>query len=238
MSKFSGPIGIEVDNDVFLTPISPTFGLVDENFIRRVFRERARLLASLLSGLISDLEAGHIQNRAFVRQSMRALQQAYYTIFSLGALSVDQFHVLTDRDLEVLNSELLGQRRFLQGFARDIRGGVLDMAPESRARLYLAALRGVFELGRIEALPAGPYDWILGDTDHCVACLQASLGGPYKRSSMVAMNLPVVPGIPGSGDICQGLTRCGCTLKLKGIGRDTTLQLQMRDILAATVLEV
>jgi hypothetical protein len=47
----------------------------------------------------------------------------------------------------------------------------------------------------------------------------------------------VVPGIPGSGDICQGLTRCGCTLKLRGL-RDLNLQLRMRDILAATVLEV
>ncbi len=235
---FSGPLTIEVEGEVYLTPISPSFGQVDRAFIIRVFRERSRWLAGKLSQAIHDLQNESFGRRAFVRQTMQALQRAYYTIFSLGALSVDQFHVLTTEDIKVLNSELFGERRFLQSFARDISRGTLELDPESRARLYFSALRGVFELGRVSALPAGPYDWILGDADHCEPCIQAALGGPYKRSSLSLLSLPVVPGIPGTGEVCRGLTRCGCTLRLKGYPANESLQLQLRDTLEAIRLEI
>ena len=235
---FSGPLTIEVEGDVYLTPISNTFGQVDRAFIVRVFRERSRILAGRLSQAINGLQAGEIGRRAFVRQTMQSLQQAYYTVFSLGALSVDQFHVLTDQDIRILNNELLGERRFLQSFARDISRGTLELAPEFRARLYFAALRGVFELGRVSALPAGPWDWILGDTDHCQPCLEASLNGPYKKDSLSTLNLPVLPGIPGSGEVCRGLTRCGCTTRLQGFPANESLQLELRGILEAIELEI
>ena len=235
---FSGPLTIEVEGEVYLTPISPTFGSVDRAFIVRVFRERSRILADRLSTFINDLQQGDIGHRAFVRQTMRSLQQAYYTVFSLGALSVDSFHVITTEDIRVLNNELLGERRFLQSFARDLSRGTLELAPEFRARLYFAALRGVFELGRFSALPAGPWDWILGDTDHCQPCLEASLDGPYKKDSLSTLSLPVVPGIPGSGDVCRGLTRCGCTLRLQGFPANEDLQSELRDILADIELEI
>jgi hypothetical protein len=238
MSLFSGPLSIEVEGEVYLTPLSPSFGLVDRSFITRVFRERSRTLAGKLSQAIHDLQNGSFGQQAFVRQTMRALQQAYYSVFSLGALSVDQFHVLTIEDIKVLDSELFGERKFLRSFARDLSRGTLDLAPEFRARLYFSALRGVFELGRTSALPSGPYDWILGDADHCEPCIQASLGGPYKKDSLSLLSLPVVPGIPGSGDVCSGLTRCGCTLRLKGYPVNETLQLQLRDTLEAIRLEI
>lgn len=229
---------INVDGEIFLNPASENFGLVDPPFIRRAFQNKARTLADKLAQLIISLQAGDIGRRAFVRQSMRALQLAYYPVFSLGALSVDQFHVLTPQDIQVLNSELLGERKFLQSFARDLRTGILELAPELRARLYLAALRGVFELGRIQALPDRPLDWILGDTDHCEPCLLASLDGPYKRNQLSRLNLPVLPGIPGSGEVCLGLTKCGCTIRRPNFPANQALQLQLRDILASVVLEV
>lgn len=240
MTFFSGPPSpiIEVDGEVFLTPIASTFGNIDEAFIRRTFRDRGRMLANDLSSLIDYIREGSIGRRAFVRRSMRALQQAYYTVFSLGALSVDSFHTLTAEDIKVLNNELFGERRFLQSFARDLARGTFELAPQFRARLYLAALRGVFELGRVSALPAGPYDWILGDTDHCEPCLVASLEGPYKRDSISLLRLPVVPGIPGSGEVCQGLTKCGCTLRLRGFPANERLQLELRDILYSIELEI
>lgn len=229
---------IEVEGEVYLTPIAPSFGQVDRAFIIRVFRERSRWLAGKLSQAINDLQNESFGRRAFVRQTMEALRQAYYTIFSLGALSVDQFHVLTTEDMRILNEELFGERRFLQSFARDIGRGTLELDPELRARLYFAALRGVFELGRTSALPAGPYDWILGDTDHCEPCVQASLIGPYKKDASSLLSLPVVPGIPGTGEVCRGLTRCGCTLRLQGYPANESLQLQLRDVLESTRLEI
>lgn len=235
---FSGPLQIEVEGDVYLTPISESFGLVDAAFIRRVFRERAQMLASRLSTLIESLSSGELGTRAFVRQSMRALQQTYYTVFSLGALSVDSFHVLTDEDIRELNRELLGERRFLQSFARDLSRGTLEVPPAARAKLYLGALRGVFELGRWMALPDRPLDWVLGDTDHCEPCILASLSGPYKKTEFSLLDLPVIPGIPGSGEVCKGLTRCGCTTRLAGFPVNERLQLQLRDILAGITMEV
>ena len=232
------PITIEVEGEVFLTPVSDHFGFADQLFIRRTFRDRARILANQLTDLIHKVQRGDIGHRAFVRQSMAVLQKAYYVVFSLGALSVDSFHVTTPKDMEVLNAELFGERRFLQSFARDLSRGALEMAPEFRARLYLSALRGVFELGRLEALPAGPYDWILGDADHCESCTIASVNGPYKRDALSRISFPVVPGIPGSGEVCRGLTKCGCTLRLRGFPVGETLQLELRDILDSIMMEV
>lgn len=238
MTFLSGPLPIEVDGDVYLSPISNTFGTADRAFIRRVFRERSQILAGRLSSLIRSLKSGELGQRAFVRQSMRALQQAYYTVFSLGALSVDQFHVITLDDIKVINEELLGERKFLQSFGHDIRRDRFEMAPAYRARLYLAALRGVFELGRINALPDRPYDWVLGETDHCGPCISATLNGPYKKNSFSRLDLPVLPGVPGSGEVCQGLSRCGCTARLRGFPANEQLQLELRDILADIILEV
>lgn len=234
---FSGPIPLELD-DLELTPISDRFGLVDPPFIRRVFRERAQILADVLASLIISMKRGEITRRVFVRQAMRALQQAYYTVFSLGALSSDPFHVLTSDDIQVIQDELNGERRFLQSFARDLGSGLFDLAPESRARLYLAALRGVFELGHLAGLPDRPYDWVLGDTDHCIPCIEASLGGPYKKNRFSLLDLPVLPGIPGSGEVCRGLTRCGCTVRRPDFPVNEALQRQLRDILASITLEV
>lgn len=227
---FSDPT-IEIDGELFLTPASQHYGRIPPDRIKEIFRNEARELSGVLTRLVSDLDKGATARRAFVRQSMRALQRSYYLIFSLGALSVDPFHVITPRDMDVIDSELLGERRFLQSFARDVSRGVFDLPFESRTQLYLRALRGVFELGRVSALPAGPYDWILGDTDHCTDCVTASLNGPYKRDSLSRIQLPVVPGIPGSGEVCQGLTRCGCTLRLRNFPSNEALQLELRDIL-------
>lgn len=234
---FRGPIPIE-DSDVVLSPISNTFGSVDNQFIKRVFRDRAQILANRLSNLISSLKSGEITRRVFVRQAMRALQQAYYTVFSLGALSSDPFHVITSYDIDVIQDELLGERKFLQSFARDLRTGILEMAPEFRAGLYLQALRGVFELGHISALPDRPYDWILGDTDHCQPCVEAAVGGPYKKNEASRLNLPVLPGIPGSGEVCRGLTRCGCTVRRPEFPVGHNLQVELRDILASVTVEL
>jgi hypothetical protein len=165
---------------------------------------------------LDDLTSGDVDVQGFSRASTRLLRDAFGITFSLGALSVDPFHTLTLRDIRVINSEIDDQRKFLRGFAKDIAGGFYVLDPVERAGLYLQSLRGMFELGRIEALPPGPYDWDLGDTEHCVPCVQASLGGPYQREPQSNLGLPSLPGVPGSGDVCRGLTRCGCTIILAG----------------------
>jgi hypothetical protein len=222
---------IEVDGEIFLTPVADSYGTITTDVIRRSFRDRARTLSARLTQLIDELSARSIQQRAFVRQSMRALQDAYYHVFSLGALSVDAFHVLTPADMDLINEELMGEKEFLRAFGTDIRRHEFELDPAIRASLYLRALRGVFELGRVAALPPGPYDWILGDTDHCASCSQASFAGPYRKDSKSKLNLPVIPGIPGSGAVCEGLTRCGCTLRLWNFPANEELQLDLRDIL-------
>lgn len=235
---FRDPPNIEVEGESFLSPVSDSFGFADRSYITKRFTIRARWLAGRLSQAIHELQSGSFGQRAFVRTTMGVLQKAYLEVFSLGALSVDQFHIVTPQELEAIQDELSGERTFLRSFARDISRGAFDLPPSIRARLYFAALRGVFEMGRVAALPAGPYDWILGDTDHCTPCLIAAQGGPYKKDRFSRLSLPVVPGIPGTGEVCQGLTRCGCTLRLPNFPINETLQTQLRDILEAIRLEI
>jgi hypothetical protein len=217
----------------FLQPYSRSFGGVDRLVLRSTFELTARRFRNRLLHLLDDLAAGRIDVQGFSRSISGLLRDGFGITFSLGAISVDPFHTLTLRDIRVINSEIETQRRFLRAFARDVAVGFYHMDPSQRAGLYLQALRGMFELGRIEAMPAGPYEWHLNDTEHCIPCIQASLDGPYQRETYSGLGLSVLPGIPGSGDICKGLTSCGCTITLGGLPvPNSDLQQEIRDVLA------
>lgn len=195
---------------------SPHFGRYDPGILENTFVITARRFRSRLQRLIDDLGAGRIDLAGFNRASSRLLRDGLGISYSLGALSVDPFHTLTIRDVRVINQELEEERKFLRAFGRDLQRGFYVLDPVQRAGLYLQALRGMFELGRTEASPPGPYIWVLGPTEHCLPCYEASLGGPYQKNNFTHMGLDILPGIPGSGDICRGLTSCGCTIRLAG----------------------
>lgn len=196
---------------------SSNFGRYDAAILERTFVVTARRFRSRLQRLIDDLAAGRIDLARFRHSSTRLLRDGLGISYSLGALSVDPFHTLTVRDIRLINSEIEEERRFLRAFGRDLQRGFYVLNPVQRAGLYLQALRGMFELGRTEAAPPGPYEWVLGPTEHCIPCLEASRGGPYQKNNLTHLGLDILPGIPGSGEICRGLTSCGCTLRLAGL---------------------
>jgi len=212
---FDGPLtGTPADS--LLSVGSSNFGRHDAGILERTFIATARRFRSRLQRLVDDLGAGRIDLAGFNRSSAGLLRDGLGISYSLGALSVDAFHTLTVRDMRIINRELEEERSFLKAFGRDLQRGFYVLNPVQRAGLYLQALRGMFELGRTEAAPPGPYEWVLGPTEHCVPCLQASLGGPYQKNNFTHLGLDVLPGIPGSGDVCRGLTSCGCTIHLLG----------------------
>lgn len=220
----------------YLQVSSPTFGRVDADLLIRSFELTARRLRNRLLHLVDDLASGRTDVHRFNLAAARLIRTEFGIAFSLGALSVDPFHTLTIRDVRVINDELEQERRFLRAFARDISTANLVLGSVQRAGLYLQALRGMFELGRIEALPDRPLTWALGPTEHCLDCQAASLGGPYQRTSYSHLGLPVLPGIPGSGDICRGLTRCGCQLKLTNLPTPNEgIQLEVKYVLAELI---
>jgi hypothetical protein len=181
---------------------------------------------------LDDLAAGRLTVSGFVDASSRLIRTEYGIVFSLGALSVSPFHTLTIKDVRVIDAELAQERRILRSFATDVVRGFYVLDPTRRAGLYLQALRGMFELGRIQALPEGPYIWVLGETEHCIPCFDASVGGPYQRTSYSGLGLTVLPGIPGSGDLCQGLTRCGCRVRMATFAiPNEDIQQEIKDVL-------
>ena len=197
-----------------LQPGSTTFGLTDAGAIERSFLVTARRLRGKLLRLIDARASGALDSKGFVTKSRSFIRSAYFRAYALGAISVFPFYTLTDRDITLLNEELDSETGFLRHFSSDLGSGHLDMDPVRRAGLYLLALRGVFEKGRTEAMPAGPYAWTLGETEHCLECFQAADNGPYQRERYSGLGLPVLPGSPGDGSVCRGLTRCGCTIRL------------------------
>ena len=198
----------------YLQTTSPTFGGVDGAHIERSVVNTGRTLRSNLLHLVSDLTAGDVDLQGFVEQSRGYIRASYFRAYSLGAISVFPFYTLTDRDIAILDAELREETGFLRAFGRDIARQHLVLDPSARAGLYLLALRGIFERGRVEAMPPGPYRWQLGDTEHCLDCIQAAFDGPYQRSRQDGLGLPVLPGSPGDGSVCDGLTRCGCRVML------------------------
>lgn len=173
-----------------------------------------RRLRSDLLYLADGVASGSLNVRRFTRATRGVIFREYFIVYSLGAISVYPFYTLTDRDITILNEELASETGFLREFGRDLSTGHLVLDPIARARLYLLALRGIFERGRLEAMPAGPYRWRLGITEHCSQCVFASQAGPYQRDRFSGLGLPTIPGAPGDGSVCQGLTRCGCTVEL------------------------
>ena len=217
----------------FLQSSSPSFGGLGGPLLRNTFRVTAERFRGKLLNLVDGLASGDLSLSGFNGALPGLLRDGFGISFALGALSIDPFHTLTLRDIKVINEEIDQQRRFLRAFGKDLAGGFYVLAPEQRAGLYLQSLRGMFELGRIEALPAGPYEWVLRDTEHCIPCIEASLGGPYQRERFSGLGLPSLPGIPGSGDVCRGLTKCGCTVILSGLPiPNAQLQNEIRDVLA------
>lgn len=216
----------------YLNVNSSTFGRVDARMLVRTFDLTARRFRSRLLRLVDDLAANRIDVQGFTSSARRLIRTEYGISFALGALSITPFYTVTTRDIRLIDAEIEGERHFLREFARDIVNGRLILTPVQRAGLYLQALRGMFELGRINALPAGPYIWVLGPTEHCIPCIESSFGGPYQKEKYSGLGLPELPGIPGSGDICKGLTRCGCRIKLEHVAiPNEDIQLEVRDVL-------
>lgn len=219
--------------DTLLSTRSPNFGRYDAGILERTFIITAQRFRSGLQRLLDDLGAGRIDLARFNRQSTRILRDGLGISYALGALSIDPFHTLTIRDIRLINAELTEERKFLKAFGRDLQRGFYVLNPIQRAGLYLQALRGMFELGRTETIPVEPLDWVLGPTEHCLPCLSASLGGPYQKNNYTHLGLPVLPGIPGSGDVCRGLTSCGCTIRPAGFPLpNEDLQRRIRGILS------
>lgn len=224
--------GVFTGRDSYLQVNSPTFGRVDGALLIRSFELTARRLRRGLLHLLDDLASGRIDVARFRLRSTQIIRTEFGIAYSLGALSISPFHTLTIRDIRAIDAELASERRFLRSFARDIISGDYTLDPVQRAGLYLQALRGMFELGRINALPDGPYTWNLGPTEHCIPCLEASLRGPYQRDRFSGLGLETLPGVPGSGEICRGLTRCGCYIRLAGLPiPNESMQQEIKNVL-------
>lgn len=200
--------------------------------LARTFDITARRLRNRLLHLVDDLAAGRIDVSAFTRRADQVVRTEFGIAYSLGALSISPFHTITMRDIRIIDGELAQERKFLRSFGKDLAGGDYVLDPVQRAGLYLQALRGMFELGRIHALPEGPFNWNLGPTEHCTECFDAALGGPYQRTRFSGMGLPTLPGVPGSGEVCKGLTRCGCWISLENLPiPNQDIQLSLKEVL-------
>jgi len=207
-SSFKGP------SSPFLDTGSDSFGRVDTGELERSFLDAGRRLRSRLLHLHDDLASGALGVQGYTIRARAAIRIAFFTAYSVGAMSVFPFYTLTDRDVRILDEELEQETGFLRRFGRDIAGGHLHLDSVSRAGLYLLSLRGIFERGRVEAMPPGPFRWQLGITEHCLECWNATDGGPYQRDRYSGLGLPILPGSPGDGTVCLGLTRCGCRIVL------------------------
>lgn len=217
-----------------ITSYGAAFGSTEPGVIERSFVVIARRFRSVLLHLVDGLAAGDIDLSEFIRTSNGALRTAFANTYLLGSLSVDSFHSFTVRDMRLINREIEEERHFLKQFGQDLNRGFYSLDPVSRAGLYLQALRGMFELGRSEAI-VGPLIWKLGPTEHCIPCLSASLSGPYQRDQFSHLGLPVLPGIPGIGDICDGLTKCGCTITGLNPLPNQVLQNRIRELLVEMI---
>lgn len=196
----------------YLHPTSDSFGLADGATIERSFVAAARRLRADILSLADGVASGSISVSNFTVRGTAAVFQAYYRSYSLGAISVFPFYTMTERDMRILNEELAQETGFLRAFGNDLADGDTVLDPIQRTKLYLLGLRGIFERGRVEAMPPGPYGWRLGITEHCLECYQAAFNGPYQRDRQSGLGLPPLPGAPGDGSVCRGLTRCGCRI--------------------------
>lgn len=207
--------GLTGPGSAFLHTGSLSFGLAESRIIERSFLAAGRRLREGLLHLGNDLAAGDIGLQGYLNRAHSLIRAVYFTTYSLGAISVFPFYTTTETDIGILDDELDSETGFLRRFGRAILRDRLDLSLVARTNLYVLALRGIFERGRLEAMPNGPYRWVLGNAEHCVECSYAAFNGPYQKNSRSGLGLPPIPGVPGDGRVCLGLTRCGCSYELE-----------------------
>ncbi|HEV2036895.1 MAG TPA: hypothetical protein VGU71_22315 [Candidatus Dormibacteraeota bacterium] len=173
-------------------------------------------LESRFSEFADAVAAGDISPQEFRYRAERVLRSGYTQAYRYGVGSVDGSVSLDDTDVASIVAAFSEDADYLANFARQIEAGYVPVNPEDRALvegkmllseradLYANSTRELYYRGQVSAIPDDDQiEWQLGDTEHCDPCLEAADGSPYSKDTL--------PGYPG--EICDGLSRCGCGLE-------------------------
>ena len=130
----------------------------------------------------------------------KALKDAHTQAYLIGKGGVNQ---IVQRDYGVIGGELKKEYKYLREFSKEILAGELTEAQiRDRVTLYIDAIHGSYELGRMEGHKASGYAFeqrIRNSSESCAECLM------YAARGVVPIGT-----LPNPGEDCTCRSRCRC----------------------------
>lgn len=138
-----------------------------------------------------------------------SIREAWTSAYALGNQAEGYTHGLEDADFSWLKGAWGEEYGFLGKFVQALESDTLKMSAEDRLEMYVETLDGIWNAGRVDALPENvKIHWKLHPADHCIDCLVLAGASPYDKPGTGNNPLPTTPR---AGD-----TRCivGCKCEL------------------------
>lgn len=159
---------------------------------------------------LNKLIKGEYTPNQFKHHARKEFKKMYYKAFELGAestgLNLDYFK-LPDEDYRWLDKIRKAEYKYLEKFIDDVVNQRGKMDYHARMDMYVDAIDGVFDAGRVDAMPSAGTKiwWRLSPAEHCSDCLDLAGRSPYTPETL--------PTTPRSGDT-KCLSNCKCTLRI------------------------
>ncbi|MBW4580709.1 MAG: hypothetical protein KME42_14180 [Tildeniella nuda ZEHNDER 1965/U140] len=168
--------------------------------------------------LTSDLLAGNLRVGEWEKAIALELKSAHINAFTLGRGGQARLETAKERSYGLIGAELKKEYGYLRGFSKDILAGYLsELQIQNRVSMYLDALHGSFELGRLEAHKADGFireRRIRDSRESCDDCVGYAAQGWVDIGSL--------PN-PGDKSSCRSMCRCSKQFDKGDSGQDSLL---------------
>jgi hypothetical protein len=214
--------------DIALVQTQRRFRTAQRQHAKSASKSLAKEIESFNKHLLAQIRSfqkGQISRRRLEARASIAFKTTAETAYRLGMKAVGlvkptgALYDLTTNDKKWLASYLREELGYFKKFVSQAKR-LSDKAIQYRVGLYTAAMRSIYESGRI--LSVGPnvlITWVLQSDDPCPDCRLIAKHNPYTVE-----NLPTTP--KAGQTRCRG--NCYCTLKVDKVSSQRVAQVRKR----------
>jgi len=188
--------------------------LAVEQAAREAYAELKDQFHEELFGALRGYQAKRMTGAELQTTWRSSIRSAWTSAFALGNQAEGYIGGLETQDFSWLKGAWGEEYGFLGKFVRALESDTLKMPADDRLGMYVETLDGIFNAGRVDALPENvKIHWRLHPADHCSTCVGMAFGGPYGKPGSSDNPLTRVPR--DGSTIC--LTGCKCSLEVEEI---------------------
>ena len=217
-----------------LQPGSHAMLRVNHQRFRRQLDTQIRGLSQEIETSIRQIRSG--MPKGLVLKDLKdAFLQQYHKAYQLGikasATGVVVGHTMTSEDQRWVESSWKHEQTYFNRFLDSaLRGNLSPSQIRQRAGMYGAAVRGVYEAGRVVGShPDSLIWWVYNpEAHHCTSCIYLRDQSPYTKRTL--------PTTPRAG-LSECLTNCKCHLRIVLSDPELVKQTEARSLSRAGMLQ-